>query len=253
MIFKEVEFLERPKKVKESGFEYFEFWTWQNKNRKALQTVVKDLKLKIASFSGDENFSMINGEEKEAYIDLLAKSIITAKDLNCRNLVIHSDALLKNGQAKTLGRNLSTEEKFENMYNILKKAAPIAEKEKVRLVLEPLNSLVDHKNYFLDNPETAFLLVKMVDSEYVKVLYDIYHMQIMVGNIIKTIRENIDYIGYIHIADVPGRYEPGTGELNFYNILQELARIKYNGIIGFELEPRVNSELAIKKIKEVLI
>ena len=71
-------------------------------------------------------------------------------------------------------------------------------------------------------------------------------MQIMEGNIIDTLTAYIDAIGYIHIADVPGRHEPGTGEINFANVMQTLRKLKYNGIIGFELAPLRDSKTAVQ-------
>ena len=112
------------------------------------------------------------------------------------------------------------------MYKVLESIAPFAEKEDVTLVLEPLNTRLGqpraHKNYFLDYPQPAFDLTRQVGSDKVKVLYDIYHMQLMAGNVIKTLEKNMDQLGYIHLADVPGSHEPGTGELNCNNILKAL-------------------------------
>ena len=76
-----------------------------------------------------------------------------------------------------------------------------------------------------------------MESRWIRILYDIYHMQIMEGNIIDTLRNYIDLIGYIHIADVPGRHEPGTGEINFPNVMTALRELGYDGFVGFELSP----------------
>ena len=124
---------------------------------------------------------------------------------------------------------------------MLKKCAPLAQKGGITLVLEPLNTLVDHKNYFLSDPDRAFELIDAVASGNVKLLFDIYHMQIMKGNVIERLQKNIDRIGYIHAADVPGRHEPGTGELSYKNIFAALKEAGYNGFIGFELSPEAGS------------
>jgi hydroxypyruvate isomerase len=78
-------------------------------------------------------------------------------------------------------------------------------------------------------------------------------MQIMRGNVINTLEKNIESVGYIHIADVPGRHEPGTGELNYTNILKSLNRAHYQGFVGFELYPLKNTAQAIEAIREVMI
>jgi hydroxypyruvate isomerase len=96
---------------------------------------------------------------------------------------------------------------------------------------------VDHPGNFLSSTAQAAEIVGSVGSRWIKILYDVYHMQIMEGNILSTLRNNMDRIGYIHIADVPGRHEPGTGEINFPNVMKELREMGYNGFVGFELSP----------------
>src|SRR4030042_5397591 len=127
----------------------------------------------------------------------------------------------------------------------------------VTLVLEPLNTRLGepraHKNYFLEYPKPAFDLTRQVGSEKIKVLYDIYHMQLMAGNVIKTLEKNTDQLGYIHLADVPGSHEPGTGELNNINILKALDSMGYEGFVGFELLPFETDEKAIEAIKRICI
>ena len=87
--------------------------------------------------------------------------------------------------------------------------------------------------------------MRAVDSPRIKVLYDIYHMQIMEGNVIQTLTGNLDVIGHVHVADVPGRHEPGTGELNYANIFKALREAGYDKYVGFELDPTVASEEAM--------
>ena len=99
--------------------------------------------------------------------------------------------------------------------------------------------------YFLVCYAAVFEVVRSVDSHYIKLLFDIYHMQIMEGNVIQTLTGNLDMIGHVHVADVPGRHEPGTGELNFANIFQALRETGYDKYVGFELDPTVPSEEAM--------
>src|SRR4030043_513208 len=227
--------------AKRDGFEYGEFWTWKERNWGGFKRAIADSGIRIAAFSGDDEYSLINPDENSRYVEFLRESIEKAKEIHCGYLVIHSDALNEDGSAKEIGRPLSYEAKLLNMYKVLKSIAPDAEKEEITFVLEPLNTRVDetrsHKNYFLEYPEPAFELTRQVGSEKVKVLYDIYHMQLMAGNVIRTLEKNIDQLGYIHLADVPRSHEPGTGELNCTNILTALDSMGYAGFIGFELLP----------------
>lgn len=255
--YKELAFEDKLAAAKRDGFEYCEFWTWKERNWGGVRKAIADSGIKIAAFSGDDEYSLINPDESSRYAEFLKESIEKAKEIHCRYLVIHSDALNKDGSAKEIGKPLSYEVKLLNMYKVLESVAPIAEKEDITLVLEPLNTRVGqpraHKNNFLDQPQPAFELTRQVGSDKVKVLYDIYHMQLMAGNVIKTLEENMDQLGYIHLADVPGSHEPGTGELNCHNILKALDSMGYAGFVGFELLPAETDEKAFEAIKRIWV
>jgi len=149
-----------------------------------------------------------------------------------------SDILEGDGSVKT--DLLSNEKKLLRLYDNLRILVEIAKKRDIMLVIEPLNSLKDHKNYFLDNFLITLELIQSIDSEYLKILYDIYHMQIMEGNVLETIQKYHQFIGYIHVANVPYRCEPWTGELDFKFILKELSKV-YSGFVGFEFFVKENS------------
>lgn len=255
--YKGLSFENRFAAAKRDGFEYCEFWTWKNRDWGRVKKAIADSGVKIASFSGDDEYSMINPDENSRYVDFLKKSMERAKEIHCKYLVVHSDALNKDGSAKEIDKPLSYEAKLLNMYKVLKAIAPFAEQEEMTLVLEPLNTRVSeaqsHKNYFLEYPEPAFELTRQVGSGKIKILYDIYHMQLMAGNVIRTLEKNIDQLGYIHLADAPGRHEPGTGALNCKNILSTLDSMGYAGFVGFELLPSETDEKAIEAIKRILI
>ncbi len=243
--------------AKRDAFEYCEFWTWKDRNWGEVKKAIANSGIKIAAFSGDDEYSLVNPDENSLYVDFLTRSIEKAKEIHCSYLVIHSDALNKDGTAKEIGKPLSYEAKLLNMFKVLERIAPFAEQEDVTLVLEPLNTRLgqtrSHKNYFLEYPEPAFELTRQVGSDKVKVLYDIYHMQLMAGNVIKTLEKNMDQLGYIHLADVPGSHEPGTGELNYENILRGLDSMGYRGFVGFELLPSETDEKAFEAIKRIWI
>lgn len=248
MLFTEVAFEDRFHLTKESGFDYIEFWSWQDKDIQKIRELCQVHDLKIASFSGDQDFSMVDKRQKEDYIAFVKKSIAIAKFLSCDHLVIHSNALGEKGVVINHYPNIADTHKIAAMLDVLKTLATEAEKSKVILALEALNTTVDHRGNFLTSTKEAAELIRSVNSPYIKILYDVYHMQIMEGNIINTLKTYIDAIGYIHIADVPGRHEPGTGEINFANIMKTLKKLKYDGMLGFELVPQHDS----KKVVHIL-
>ena len=121
----------------------------------------------------------------------------------------------------------------------LRPIAGIAKANGVTLLLELLNSKVDHPGYHCDSSEFGFEVARRVDSNGLKILFDIYHMQVMEGNILATIRENIEHIAHIHTAGVPGRRDlDDRQELNWRAIAGLLRHLDYRGWVGHEFVPR---------------
>ena len=128
---------------------------------------------------------------------------------------------------------------IENAVAALKKIVGHAEKKKVNIVLEYLNSKVNHKDYMLDNMAWGAEVCKQVGSERVKILYDIYHAQIMEGDIIRTIRTYKDYIGHYHTGGNPGRNEiDDTQELYYPAIMKAIAETGFKGYVAHEFVPK---------------
>jgi hydroxypyruvate isomerase len=137
-------------------------------------------------------------------------------------------------------------EQQDNILNTLTLAADLAHKEGMSLLLEALNSTVDHPGYFLTSSTVGFDLVKKINSPHLKLLYDIYHMQIMEGNHIASIQKNIHLIGHFHSAGVPGRNEIYLGEVNYLPILKAIEDTGYNGYFGLEYWPSEPDEMSLK-------
>ena len=143
----------------------------------------------------------------------------------------------------------STTSPLTNMQ--LKNVAPLFEDAGVTLIVEPLNILCNHVGYYLDSSYEAFEICNEVGSPNVKVLYDIYHQQISEGNLIPTIRKYFDLIGHFHVADVPGRNEPGTGEINYRNVFKAIEDLGYDKYVGLEYEPTIDTAETIRKVLEL--
>ena len=251
-IFTEYPLMERFQHVKQAGFEYAEFWSWDDKDLKAIKSECERLGLKIASFSGDKDYSLIDSTHNEKYLQYLKRSVDAANFLGCENLVIHSNALGEGGVVICDYNGCDKAELFTNMQKVLKEAGVLAQKGGIMLVLEALNTNIDHADNFLSSTADSVKAAAGAQSPKIKILYDIYHMQLMEGNIVNTLSDYFEQIGYIHAADVPGRHEPGTGELNYGNIIKMLNALGYKGIVGFELFPKYTSKEAIKAIRKVM-
>ena len=142
-------------------------------------------------------------------------------------------------------RGKSDEEGWTNCVIGLQKLIPLAEKYNVTLVMELLNSKIDHKDYQCDRTAWGVELAKRINSTHFKLLYDIYHMQIDEGDVIRTIKNNIQYIAHFHTAGVPGRNEiDGTQELNYPAIMKAIAATGFKGFVGQEFVPKDPDKLA---------
>lgn len=237
MIYTEYPILERFKKAKEAGFDYVEFWNWDNKDIDAIEKASKEAGIPIACFQGSIRGVMVDKNDKDVYCEDMKAAIATAKRLGAKALFCMADIMQEDRSVKPHAYEISPEEMRANTVAVLKELAPIAEEAGITLVIEPLNTRVDHAGYSLYSSAEGIEIIKAVGSPNVKLLYDAYHMQIMEGNIIDTIQKNWQHFGHFHIADVPGRNQPGTGELNYRNILAALKNTGYDGIVGFEFAP----------------
>lgn len=226
------------RKVHALGYPAFEFWNWRDiQNLDQVSAWVQSLEMSIGSVC-TTYFTLTDPLCRTDYINGLKESISAARRLNCRYLISQT------GDEKA---NVPRPQQLQSVIDGLKTAAPLLEEAGITLVVEPLNTLINHKGHFLSRSNEAFSIVDQVDSNHVKVLYDVYHQQITEGNLINTIRENIKHIGYFHIADHPGRHEIGTGEINYVNVLDAIRDTGYNGFIGLEYLPLGDPEEGLKQ------
>ena len=248
MLFQEVGLVERIYKAKEAGFQAVEFWLWQPKDLDGIKKALNETGLEVAVFQGNIEGRMIDPKDNDMYINGVKKSVEAAKKVGAKHLFLMTDILQEDRTVLEPPYAISEEAKIASIRKVLNTLKPVAEEAGITMVIEPLNIYVDHKGYYLSHSKPAFDLVREIASPNIKALYDIYHMQIMEGNIIQTLKDNMDAIGYIHIADVPGRNQPGTGEINYKNIFKVLREMNYQGMVGFEFEPTGNSEDVLKVV-----
>ncbi|MGI6403985.1 MAG: TIM barrel protein [Oscillospiraceae bacterium] len=247
-MYRELPFLERFQAAKKDGFDYVEFWEWRNKDLDAVRMAASDASIGICGFNGDADYSLIDPSQKADYLAALQRSVEAAKYVGALSVTIHSNALGEGGLVVHDYKELSDTVKLCSMYGTLIECAKIAEDSDIKMNLEPLNIKTDHIGNFLIHTQMAAEMTRLISSPMLKVLYDVYHMQLNEGDICNTISTNIDQIGHVHIADVPGRHEPGTGEVHYTNIYACLAKNGYSGIVGYELFPLTTTEAAVRAI-----
>lgn len=240
-LFSGKDFYESLKTVKDLGLDNIEFWSWWNKDIKRIKHEVDSLGLNVAAFCTGF-ISLTDPQKSDEYVEFLKKSIEVAKELGCKFLISQVGDELE---------GVSREDQHNSIVDGLKVCAPMLEEEGITLVIEPLNTHVNHKGYYLYSSHEAFEIVDKVGSGNVKVLYDIYHQQIMEGNLISTIRNNIDKIGYFHAAGNPGRNELYYGEINYMEVLKAIRETGYNGYIGLEYFPKDDVKKGLEMLKNL--
>jgi hydroxypyruvate isomerase len=163
--------------------------------------------------------------EREAFLADIRASIEVAKRLNAKWMTVVTGFL---------DRKLPVEIQTGRIIDTMRRAADIVAPHSLVMVMEPLNTIVNHPGVFLQTIPQGFAVAKGVNSAAVKVLADLYHEQIQAGNLINTLTTCWDEIGYIQFGDNPGRKEPGTGEINYRNVVRWLRAKKFAGVIGME-------------------
>ncbi len=247
-MYGELPFLERFQAAKDDGFEFVEFWSWTDKDLDAVKAAAEKAGIGISGFNGDADYSLIDPTHKDKYLDFLKRSVEAARKIGAKSVTIHSNALGDGGIVVNHYTELSDTVKLCSMYGALLECAKIAEGSGITMNLEPLNITTDHVGNYLSTTRMAAEMTRLIGSPMLKVLYDVYHMQLNEGSLCDNIRAYGDQFGHIHVADAPGRHEPGTGEINYARVFQALEDCGYTGRVGYELFPKTSTAEAVKTI-----
>jgi len=251
-VFDDVAFLHRPALIAEAGFEVVELWFPEHhlkgRDCSALRSACDAAGLRINNIvanapDGAIGGSLTNPDDRPGYLQRIGSSLKCCSELGAPMMITCT------GNVQT---GLSRDVQRQSIVDGLRAAAELAAGAEVTLVLEPLNSLVDHQGYFLDQPDAAADIVREVNHPNVALLFDIYHMQIMRGNVIETIRANLDVIRHFHSAGVPGRHELDTGELDYPRIFQAVSDMGYEGCFGLEYFPAEDSATSLTRMRRLI-
>ena len=222
--------------VAEAGYQgveltgYFQQWTPEEQRR--LLAKMRSLGVMIDMLSGLQASFAIPGQTDE-FVTRVTAHCRVAKGLESPQINIKSGKKLEGVDPKL---------QYAAAVDNLKRASDIAAESGINIVIEPID-LIENPTIFLTSVQEGFEIVRAVDRPNVKVLYDFYHEQRGGGNLI----ENLDWVGLVHIADVPGRHESGTGEINYANIYRSLGKLRYNRFIGMEYGPTSDPVASLRK------
>jgi hydroxypyruvate isomerase len=228
--------------VAEAGYQGVElvgyFQNWTSDERCRLMGRMRSLGVMIDMLSG-LSASFAIPDQTEEFVTRVTEHCHIAKELECPQINIKSGKRLENVDPKA---------QFAAAIDNLKLASDVAAKSGINIVIEPIDLIEDPK-IFLTSVKDGFEIARAVNRPNVKVLYDFYHEQRGGGNLIEKLEKNIEWVGLIHIADVPGRHEPGTGEVNYTNIYRSLGELHYNRFIAMEYGPTTDPVASLRKAR----
>ena len=259
-IFPDLAFEDRVSKIADIGYKFIEFWhpegTFNGRdidftqpknavsmNKIALKKSIAYNDFAFGAWDGSIGGNATSQADQEGYFKQIQKMLDFAQNIHCSKGIILSG--LVQG-------NLTKDQMNKQIEIAFAKATRMAEKAGITLLIEPLNSLVDHAGYFFDKTDDAVKIIREIGSPNLKLLYDVYHMQIMQGNILAFIEKNIDIIGHFHSAGVPGRAELFDTEVNYPVIVKKIDELGYKGCFGLEYFPKMDHTESLKRTLEYL-
>jgi hydroxypyruvate isomerase len=213
-----------------SGFNGGEIVTdwrgWSTAERSHYAAKAKSLGL-VFDLMFPSTFGLVDASTHRQLQDHVREAIPVAKEFGCKQFSFMSGNRIA---------GMSTGQEHAAIADGLRAAAEACAGEDIEVIVEPIDVL-ENKTATINSVQDAFAIVRSIGNPKIKVLYDLYHEQRGTGNLIETLEKNIDLVGLIHIADVPGRHRPGTGEMNYANIYRKLAQLNYNRYITMEFYP----------------
>jgi hydroxypyruvate isomerase len=244
-VFKDLPFEQRLEKIAEAGYSSIElvneYKDWSDADFRRYAAKRRSLGITCDACTLPVK-GIVDPSKKDEFLSDLKKFLPTAEKLECAELIILTGNRID---------GVAHEVTHQSCVDTLKYGADIAARANVTLLLENIDP-EENPKYFLTSVAEGFEVIRQVDHSHVKFLYDFYHEQISEGNLIEKLEKNIKLVGLVHIADVPGRHQPGTGEINFGNIFRKLAELKYDRYAAMEFMPTGDQVKALREARELV-
>jgi len=223
-------FDQRVAKVAEAGYQAVElvqeYKGWSPADFAHARQRFRRMSMVVDACSGIEA-SLIDPAQRELLLQQVRTKLVVLAELECSRLILLTGNCVP---------GLTREQMHSNGVETLKRTAELAASQNVELLLETIDP-VENPRYFLTSVAEGFEMVREVNHPRVRLLYDFFHEQIAEGNLIVKLERNLEWIGLVHVADVPGRHAPGTGEINYANVLRKLGQLGYSRYIAMEFLP----------------
>ncbi|HUQ92757.1 MAG TPA: TIM barrel protein [Bryobacteraceae bacterium] len=243
-------------RVAEAGYQGFEFGDWRVQNAAEITKTKNRLGVECACIVGNRGVNPVgmglcDPRERSGFLTEIKASADAARRFETTRLVVLTGNRIP---------HMPREQQHASIVEGLKRAHDIVAPLGITLIVEvintlaevePLNPRTNHLNYYLNYTREAFEIIREVSSPFVKVLFDLYHVQIMEGNLIDTIRKNIQAIDHFHVGDVPGRHEPGTGEIHHGNVFQAIRDTGYKNFVAMEYIPSKDAMATLAEVRSL--
>jgi hydroxypyruvate isomerase len=244
-VFHDLPFEQRMEKVAESGYNAIElvdeFKRWSDADYRNANRRKRELGISFDATAGLHR-SLCDPSERDAFLAEVRAMLPVMEQLECTKLIVLSGNKVP---------ALSLSDQHASCVEGLKRAADVVAPKNVQLLLENIDP-VENPKYFLTSVAEGFEVTRQVNSPHVKFLYDFFHEQLSEGNLIEKLDKNIDQVGLVHVADVPGRHEPGAGEINYPNIYRKLAELKYDKYCAMEFLPTGDAVGSLRAARELV-
>ena len=225
--------------VAEAGYQGVElvgeFASWSPEETRRVLARMRSLRLVFDAMSGVKAGFAVP-DASAAFLSQFARHLTSAQELGCARVILLSGPAVP---------GMSPEAQRATAVTNLSRAAEMAAKAQIEIVIEPIDPL-ENPSIFLQSVTEGFAIVRAVNQPNLKVLYDFYHEQRGFGNLLEKLEGNIGYVGLVHVADVPGRHEPGTGEIRYDAIFRKLAELRYGGWIAMEYTPTQDAVVSLR-------
>jgi hydroxypyruvate isomerase len=242
-VFENLPFEERLEKVAAAGYHAVElvgeYAKWSEEDFRRANRKRQELGITFDTTAGLKH-GVADPRAREAFLSDLRNELKTMEKIACPSLIVMSGDRVP---------GMPNEAQHRSCVEGLKRAAEIVEEKGVTLLLENID-LEENPHYYLWSVAEGFKIMEEVGHPRVKLLYDFFHEQVSEGNLIQKLEKNIGRVGTVHIADVPGRHEPGTGEINYTNIYKKLAGLNFRGYVTMEFIPTGDPVQSLRAARE---
>lgn len=225
-----------------AGLKLAEFHLWRDKNIDGIASAMAETGVSLTGFCVDPRRSIVDPAERDEMLAAVTDTLSVARRLGSPPLIVASGFRVE---------GLSEAEHFANAVSVLTEAAALAEAAGVVLVLEPLNTELFAAMYLVST-KLGLDIVEAVDSPNLRLLYDVYHSRVMGEDIREVLAGRTHLVAHVQVAGWPGRNEPGTGDLDYAEVMRALAELGYTGPIGLEYFPTTDSVTSIARAREAL-